>query len=155
MLTIMLVAVICRGLSSVFRTRAGNQETLAEVLSAATTAASTDGDAAAAAAVVADGAALFIGGNGSNGSGGGLVTDELTSSRDQTLRHLISDDPRTLKNNVHWLEDVGMAEPLDTSGPSRYVAYYDAASLYPSSGTEQKTKQNKNKTKQNKNKNNF
>ena len=41
-------------------------------------------------------------------------------------------DSREYKNNSHWLEDDGAAdgEPQD----SNFVCYYDAASLYPSSG---------------------
>ena len=44
---------------------------------------------------------------------------------------LVSTDERRQNNNIHWLEDE-LGEPCDA--PSRYVAYYDAASLYPSSG---------------------
>lgn len=38
---------------------------------------------------------------------------------------LVSDRLQDHAHNSHWLED---------GGPSRFVAYYDAASLYPSSG---------------------
>ena len=41
------------------------------------------------------------------------------------------EDTQALLHNSHWLP----SEPSDQSGlPSRHVAYYDAASLYPSSG---------------------
>ena len=40
---------------------------------------------------------------------------------------LVSDLDADHTHNAHWLED-------KEGGPSRYVAYYDAASLYPSSG---------------------
>ena len=36
-------------------------------------------------------------------------------------------DSRLSAHNAHWL-------PAGSGGPSRYVGYYDAASLYPSSG---------------------
>lgn len=40
---------------------------------------------------------------------------------------LVSDREKDHAHNSHWLED-------GKGGPSRFVAYYDAASLYPSSG---------------------
>lgn len=40
---------------------------------------------------------------------------------------LVSDRPEDHAHNSHWLEE-------GEGGPSRFVAYYDAASLYPSSG---------------------
>jgi hypothetical protein len=39
----------------------------------------------------------------------------------------VSDREEDHAHNSHWLED-------GKGGPSRFVAYYDAASLYPSSG---------------------
>ena len=66
------------------------------------------------------------------GGGGGGDDDPgnpvLDSSR------LVSGDSRRHNHNIHWLEDE-LGETCD--GPSRCVAYYDAASLYPSSGTSQ------------------
>lgn len=47
-----------------------------------------------------------------------LDVDDLTTA---------SRDSRSYAHNAHWL-------PAGSGGPSRYVGYYDAASLYPSSG---------------------
>jgi hypothetical protein len=48
---------------------------------------------------------------------------------DETAADDDVDDSRwQYKHNVHWL-----SEKEGCSGPSRYVGYYDAASLYPSS----------------------
>ena len=53
----------------------------------------------------------------------------ITPLEDETAA---DDDVNTSKrqynHNVHWLN-----ENQGSSGPSRYVGYYDAASLYPSS----------------------
>jgi len=43
---------------------------------------------------------------------------------------LISRSEADSRHNSHWLHPLYDGE----GGPSRYVAYYDAASLYPSSG---------------------
>ena len=68
-----------------------------------------------------------VGGGGGGGDGDGDPGNPvLDSSR------LVSGDSRRHNHNIHWLEDE-LGETCD--GPSRYVAYYDAASLYPSSGT--------------------
>lgn len=63
---------------------------------------------------------------GSGGGGDDPGNPVLDSSR------LVSGDSRRHNHNIHWLEDE-LGETCD--GPSRCVAYYDAASLYPSSGT--------------------
>ena len=47
-----------------------------------------------------------------------LDADDLTTA---------TRDSRSSAHNAHWL-------PAGSGGPSRYVGYYDAASLYPSSG---------------------
>ena len=44
-----------------------------------------------------------------------------------STERLVSDRQEDHAHNSHWLED-------GAGGPSRFVAYYDAASLYPSSG---------------------
>jgi len=66
-----------------------------------------------------------VGGGGGDDPGNPV----LDSSR------LVSGDSRRHNHNIHWLEDE-LGETCD--GPSRCVAYYDAASLYPSSGTHKK-----------------
>ena len=43
------------------------------------------------------------------------------------VERLVSDREEDHAHNSHWLEG-------GKGGPSRFVAYYDAASLYPSSG---------------------
>jgi len=55
----------------------------------------------------------------------------------------VSKNPKDQLHNSHWLDEDNCGEgsrflqrPKAGSGPSRYVAYYDAASLYPSSGEE-------------------
>ena len=87
-----------RGLCSVFRSRAGDLDTLRRVLSS---------------------------GNGR------LVQDDESDPVLPDAGRFVSTDPHRHNHNVHWLEDeLGVG----CEAPSRYVAYYDAASLYPSSG---------------------
>jgi hypothetical protein len=38
------------------------------------------------------------------------------------------------RNNVHLLDRIESAEDVFEPGPSNHLLYYDAASLYPSSG---------------------
>ena len=79
----------CSGLCSVFRSRAGDPDTLRAVVNEGR----EENDPAAAASA-----------------------ERLVSDRHEDHAH-----------NSHWLEE-------GEGGPSRFVAYYDAASLYPSSG---------------------
>jgi len=44
---------------------------------------------------------------------------------------LVDDSPEAQKHNAHWATP---SDGLDRAPPPRHVAYYDAASLYPSSG---------------------
>lgn len=47
----------------------------------------------------------------------------------------VSKDPLDHAHNSHWLRGPSPSSAgSQISGPSRFVAYYDAASLYPSSG---------------------
>ena len=53
--------------------------------------------------------------------------DDDPSRDDESGIRLVSTREQDHHHNSHWL-------PAGTAAPSRYVAYYDAASLYPSSG---------------------
>ena len=66
------------------------------------------------------------------GGGGGGGGDDDPGNPVSDSSRLVSGDSRRHNHNIHWLEDE-LGETCD--GPSRCVAYYDAASLYPSSGT--------------------
>ena len=60
------------------------------------------------------------------------LEDDPTRNDDVTL---VSSNTADHDNNSHWLRNDDDDDDTGTTcGPSRYVAYYDAASLYPSSG---------------------
>ena len=59
------------------------------------------------------------------------ISDLLDDDDNDGNEKFVSPDPQRHCHNVHWLQDE-LGE--NCNGPSRYVAYYDAASLYPSSG---------------------
>ena len=54
----------------------------------------------------------------------GQANDDVDDDDDDDAAKI---NPANLLHNSHWIESPGL------SGPSRYVGYYDAASLYPSS----------------------
>lgn len=97
----------CRGLCSVFRTRAGDAQTLEKILHPDSQLYSSNYD-------------------DDNGQDVRLRDDPTRNDAHNEAR-LVSQRPEDHAHNAHWLPT--------SAGPSRYVAYYDAASLYPSSGT--------------------
>jgi len=86
-------------------------------------------------------------------SGGSLGDADEDAEQAEHAANLGSDDPRDHLHNSHWISGTGIGGDgggaasaadrarLVRSGPSRYVAYYDATSLYPSSGERAKNRQ--------------
>lgn len=52
---------------------------------------------------------------------------EMRSDQDKDCENDDSVNPTNFLHNSHWIKNP------QNSGPSRYLGYYDAASLYPSS----------------------
>lgn len=97
------MTLFCRGLCTVFRSRAGNYDYLANLLKSERIK------------------------ERSQGTGIDPVLHGVdTTACDEEEGNLVDPDPRRHDHNVHWISG--------ESGPSRYVGYFDAASLYPSSG---------------------
>jgi len=53
---------------------------------------------------------------------------------EEPTAHANATDNRAYKNNAHWLSSAAADGGDDEGQPSNFVAYYDAASLYPTSG---------------------
>jgi len=101
-----LSSLFSRGLCSVFRSRGGDPEVIRKALKKARVDVSDDDDDY------------------------DDIQDVPPAFQDSGSR-FISPDPAAQNHNVHWSMTTSSRPTLS---PPRHVAYYDAASLYPSSG---------------------